>query len=190
MPKKLIIGISVAAVVIAGVVFTILLIRSRALTVDEASETSAQGTELPPPQASSGFVRPGGSQSATGGAAVETRKSTGNCGDGTCSTGESWCKPDCGSKEDRFLASIKTSDLTPTSFKLSWKTEDPSTGEVRYGTTERYELGTETSAEPKTSHEVSLEGLSPGGNYFVLLRVTEDGETREVPLFYETPASP
>lgn len=178
MPKKLIIGISIGIAALGVAVFSILLIRARALREPEP------GVEAPaavPPIAAGGLR------------AVETPDETpqaGPCGDGVCSAGESWCKPDCGSAEERFLGSIKAVP-TPTTLKISWKTDGPSTGEVRYGRTDRYELGSLTSSAPATEHEVLISGLAPGGGYYVHLRSTaEDGSVREAgPLFFELPGS-
>lgn len=178
MPKKLIIGISIGIAVLGVAVFSILLIRARALR--EPEPAAEVPVAVPPPAA--GGLR-----------AVEMPDRTpqaGPCGDGVCSEGESWCKPDCGNAEERFLGSIKAAP-TPTSLKISWKTDGPSTGEVRYGRTDRYELGSLPSAAPATEHEVLISGLSPGGSYYVHLRsMGEDGSAREAgPLFFELPGS-
>lgn len=183
MPKKLIIGISVALVLVGAVVLTVLVIRSRSL-VDETPIDGGTTTQQQPGEGT-GL---GGGKAAGQGTTPEVPQA-GPCGDGVCSEGESWCKPDCGDADERFLGSIKTAEMTPTSFKILWTTDTPSTGEVSYGTTERYELGTLQDAVPSTSHAVLIKGLSPGGSYLVRIRSTEEGgKVREAAgLFFETP---
>lgn len=196
MPKKLIIGISVAMVLVGAIVLTVLFVRSRSLTDEPATEGGSfvesgtdQGT------AGAGGL---GSSNATGGTTTgqgtgtptPTVPQAGPCGDGVCSEGESWCKPDCGDKDERFRGSVK-SEATPTTLKISWATDTPSTGEVKYGLTERYELGTVSATAAAKTQEVLIRSLSPGTNYIVYLRVTEeDGKVHELAnMSFELPAS-
>lgn len=178
MPKRLIIGISIAMVLVGAVVLAVLFVRSRTLTDGTVPGGVTDGT---------------GSTDGLGGSGppIQTVPQAGPCGDGVCSAGESWCKPDCGSAEDRFLGSISAMDVTDTSFKIAWKTDVPSTGDVSYGLTDRYELGTAASSVPAGEHAVQIGGLSPGTNYFVRVRATEEGGlTREAAqLIFETSAS-
>jgi hypothetical protein len=177
MSKRLIIGISVALVLIGAVVLTVLLVRSRSLT----DETPIDGGTTTDGGTSTGglggtAVVPGGStQGGQGTTATPTTPQAGPCGDGVCSEGESpWCKPDCGNKEERFLGSIKGT-VSGTTITIAWATEAPSTGEVKYGKTSSYELGTLRSSTAATTHEVKLTGLSPGTPYFVRVIATEPG---------------
>jgi hypothetical protein len=186
MPKKLIIAISAGAVVVAVAVFAIVLIRSRALT-DEAPI----GTETPPSDA--GGQATGGLGSSAGGgrgtAGTPAVPQAGPCGDGVCSEGEAWCKPDCGSEQERFLGSIVTTDVTATTIAINWKTTKPSTGEVAYGLTDRYELGTVRADAAAAEQAVTLKNLSPGTTYLVRVRATDaDGKVWEAEqLAFETP---
>lgn len=131
----------------------------------------------------------GGNGGALGSRPDTPIRQAGPCGDGVCSVGESWCKPDCGNAEDKFLGSIKAIDVTPTSLKITWKTEKLSTGEVRYGLTENYELGKVASTVPSKEHATQIAGLSPGKDYIVGLNVTEDDGTKReaLQLVFETP---
>lgn len=183
MPKKLIIAVSAGAVVIAIVVFGVVLLRSRALTDEAPIDVGAPST---PGEASPGGGL--GSSSGQGSPAVPAVPQGGPCGDGTCSEGESWCKPDCGSEEERFLGSIVATDVTPTSLGISWKTSKPATAEVSYGRTENYELGVLRASAPAEEQSVSISGLSPGTTYFIRIRATDaDGKTWEAgQLAYET----
>lgn len=189
MPKKLIIGISIALVVIGAAVFAVVLIRSRSLGTPETP--GAPPATAPPPQGgigTSGGIPSGTATPGTPASGTATPPQAGPCGDGVCSEGESWCKPDCGSEEERFLGSIKA-DVTSTSIKISWKTDSPSTGTVSYGKTERYELGSLPSSTASRTHEVLIRGLSPGTNYFLRIQATEeDGDTHDSgPMNFETP---
>jgi len=198
MPKKLIIGISLALVLVGAVVLAVVFVRSRGLT--EGAPTVESGGSLEGGTGSSGGTlgssnASGGSVRNQGGTAPQTTqplRKGGPCGDGICSEGEaSWCDPDCGSEEERFRASVQASEVTPTSITIAWKTDTPSTGEVSYGATERYELGSASSKTPATTHAVKLQGLLAGRNYLLRLRVTmADGSVRELgPLNYETSGS-
>lgn len=188
MPKKLIIGISVALVLVGAVVLTVLLVRSRSLTEEAPADGGAAVNVQDGAAGGSGSAKPPLGGSSTGQGATQATPQAGPCGDGVCSEGESWCKPDCGDAEEKFLGSIKTEDMTPTSFKLLWTTEKPSTGEVSYGTTDKYELGTIKATDAATTHSVQIRGLTAGGSYLVRVRVTEEGgTTREANLFFETP---
>lgn len=188
MPKKLIIAVSAGAVAVAVAIFAIVLVRSRALT-DEApigAEAPATGSGG---QASGGLGSSstgGGGQGAGGAPEIPQ---AGPCGDGVCSEGESWCKPDCGSEDERFLGSIVTTDVSATSLSIGWKTTKPSTGEVAYGLTDRYELGTVRADAPAAEQAVTLRNLSPGTTYLVRVRATDaDGKVWEAEqLAFETP---
>lgn len=184
MPKKLIIGISVAVIVVSVVAFAILLIRQRALA-------PAPGDAALPFETVSD-VRPDGQPLGDIGGSTETKDPVGFCGDGVCQTGESaWCKNDCGSEEERFRGSVGVGIISPTSAVAMWRTDTNSTGEVSYGLTESYELGQVATDEPSTEHQLLLENLLPGSNYFMQLKVTkEDGSTYEVDAFnFEIPAA-
>lgn len=174
MPKKLIIGISLATVLLAAAIFAIVVLRSRAL-----QEEPVPGTGAAVPAAPS----TGGPPSSS----VTPQK--GPCGDGICSEGESWCASDCGTEEQRFEGSIVATEASATSIVIGWKTSKPSTGEVSYGLTDRYELGTAESQASATSHEVRLTGLAPGTMYLVRVRATDgDGKLWEsAGLAFETP---
>lgn len=184
MPKKLIIGISLAAVLVAVAAFVVVLLRSRALQEE--------------PAPSAGTTETGGSSIGGGGLSSPTTGGTqaapatpqeGPCGDGVCSEGESWCAPDCGTEEQRFEGSIVATEVAATSITIGWKTSKPSTGEVAYGLTERYELGTVKSSASATAHEARLTGLTPGTVYIVRVRATDqDGKLWEsAGLAFETP---
>ena len=54
---------------------------------------------------------------------------------------------------------------TETSATVTWNTDVPATSEVAYGTTAAYELGTETDGALKTSHSITLNGLSSETTY-------------------------
>jgi hypothetical protein len=184
MNKRIIIILSLVLVAVSAIVLVVLFLRSRALTdgLNDGVATSATG--------SGGIDRPK-DEAIVKGSSTETVPQAGPCGDGVCSAGEAWCKQDCGSAEDRFLGSITAVDVLPTSFKITWKTDKPSTGDVRYGLTDRYELGSVSSSIPSKAHSVQISGLSPGKNYVVGVSVTEeDGTKREAPsLSFETPSS-
>lgn len=191
MPKRLIIGISVALVVLAAVVFAIVLARSRALTEEPAIDTGVSSGTGTSSGGLGSTTPPGGGTAAGQGTSTSAPvvPQAGPCGDGVCSEGESWCKPDCGSVDERFLGSIKAEKVTSRSITLVWKTDGLSTGEVSYGVTERYELGKTASLTPSRSHEALISGLSPGGGYYLRLKVKEaDGREHEVgPMFFELP---
>lgn len=181
MPKKLIIGISVALVLVGAVTLTFLIVRARILS----------GTYVTPGPIGGLDGTPDGTPTGPGTSRPDLPVQAGPCGDGMCSEGESWCAPDCGSAEERFLGSIKAEEVTPTSLVLAWKTDGPSTGEVAYGTSTLYENGTAKSETSAEAHRVALRGLAPGSNVFVRLTVIQsDGTRREVgPLGFELPGA-
>src|SRR5690349_14765749 len=115
MPKKLIIGISAALV---------LIVRSRSL-VEEVPIDGGTTTEGGTSTGGLGGTTtvPGGSQGGQGTTTTPTTTpQAGPCGDGVCSEGESpWCKPDCGDKEERFLGSIKGT-VSGTTITIAWAT--------------------------------------------------------------------
>lgn len=184
MPKRLIIITSLALVAVGVVVLAVLFVRSRSL-----ADAPAQTSETP-------MADTGGAGGLKGGTAGGSRSDAtvpqaGPCGDGVCSAGEAWCKSDCGSAEDKFQGSITAADVTPTSFKITWRTERPSSGEVKYGLTDQYELGSVASTAPSKEHAVQISGLSPGRNYVVGVSVTEDDGTKRTAslLSFETPSA-
>lgn len=191
MSKKLIIGISVALVLVGAVVLTVAILRSKSLTEETPLDGGTSATDGGGAGLGSSTSVPGGTGTGQGGTSVETTPQAGPCGDGVCSGGESWCTQDCGGAEERFLGSITAIDVTSTSFKITWKTPTPSTGEVSYGTTAKYELGTVKSETPSLSHAVQIRGLSPGGGYVVRVRATEEGGlTHEAAdLYFELPGN-
>lgn len=185
MPKKLIIGISLAVVVAAAAVFTIVLLRSRALQEEPPPATGTVQTGTP---ATGGDGRL--SSPTTGGSVTApATPQEGPCGDGVCSGGESWCKPDCGSEEERFMGSIKAAVVTSTSLTIAWQTDGASTGKLSYGLTERLELGTLDSSGSDEVHQVTLRNLRPSTTYFVRVVATEeDGTTHDSGILgFETP---
>lgn len=195
MSKKLIIGISLGLVLVGAVVLAVLLLRSRALT-DE--DPSASGVNETVPEAGTGSLGESGNpirgtQDIGTGVAdtvpLGDPSSTPICGDGACSAGETQCTLDCGDKNQRFFGTVVMKDVTPTSFKIAWKTDSPSTGEVRWGLTPRHELGTAATKRSALENDVQLTGISAGQSYFVYLKVVEeDGDTYEAgDLSFETP---
>jgi PGF-pre-PGF domain-containing protein len=63
------------------------------------------------------------------------------------------------------ISNVAVTDVTTTSARITWTTNEPSTSQVEYGTTTAY--GTLTPLDPTlvTSHSVALTGLSPGTTY-------------------------
>ncbi len=64
-----------------------------------------------------------------------------------------------------FGSEVEQTDLTTTSFTLSWTTDVASTSEVEYGTTPDFGE-TITVDEAVVDHQISLSGLEPGTPYF------------------------
>ncbi len=62
--------------------------------------------------------------------------------------------------------SVSPSSITETGATISWKTDEPTTGQVEYGETDKYGSKTAEDTKLSTSHSVTLTGLDPGTTYY------------------------
>jgi phosphodiesterase/alkaline phosphatase D-like protein len=63
------------------------------------------------------------------------------------------------------ISSVDASDITQTGASVSWSTNEPATSQVEYGVTAAYGSATSLDSTLKSSHTVSLSGLSPDTTY-------------------------
>ena len=61
--------------------------------------------------------------------------------------------------EGDFDVAISRSEVAPTVFEVSWSTEEPTIGAVRYGPDEEYGKQTAADAEPTTEHRFTVAGI-------------------------------
>ncbi|MDD5312048.1 MAG: redoxin domain-containing protein [Dehalococcoidia bacterium] len=76
------------------------------------------------------------------------------------------------------ISNIGSSFITDSSITVSWKTDEPTTGEVDYGPGKNY-TGTASQGDKLTIwHAVKIEGLKPQTQYYIKVRA-KDGSGRE-----------
>lgn len=66
-----------------------------------------------------------------------------------------------------FSSSLTQTDITTTSFKVSFTTLNPGSTLIKYGKTQALELGTLTDNTLTTNHTTSITGLEAGNIYYV-----------------------
>lgn len=67
----------------------------------------------------------------------------------------------------QFVNCLSQSNITQTSFDISWETSAAGSSNLRYGLTENLELGDINNGGSTSTHNVTLPGLSPGKIYYV-----------------------
>ncbi len=68
-------------------------------------------------------------------------------------------------KEPTTISNVTVEIISPTSAKISWKTNTPTNGKVNYGLSETYSLDVQ-SEELTTTHEFVLTNLQPDTEYY------------------------
>ncbi len=79
---------------------------------------------------------------------------------------------------------------TENTITFEWETEQEGHSEIRYGLTPSLELGAIVEEEPKTSHSITLGGLSPASRYMVQLRSAMDADTSATAIYITSTGSP
>lgn len=79
---------------------------------------------------------------------------------------------------------------TTNSITFQWETEVEGHSEVRYGTTSTFEMGQVVDEEPKTSHSITIAGLSPATAYKVQLRSAVESDTSTTAIYIASTRSP
>ncbi|HCX99534.1 MAG TPA: hypothetical protein DG754_05275 [Bacteroidales bacterium] len=79
---------------------------------------------------------------------------------------------------------------TTSSITFQWETEVAGHSEVRYGTTSSLEMGQVVDEEPKTSHSITIDGLSPATAYRVQLRSAVEADTSRTAIYIASTRSP
>ena len=69
-----------------------------------------------------------------------------------------------------IILNIQVSNITQSSVRITWTTDENSSTLADYGVTAAYEIGTQTGTGGVMSHEVSLSGLSPSTLYHFRVR--------------------
>jgi len=82
--------------------------------------------------------------------------------------------------EPPVISNVSVSDITETSARITWTTDELSTTQVSYGTVSGAPTGLQGSAGLSIEHSVLLSGLSPGSEYFfTVLSVDGSGNAAE-----------
>ena len=76
--------------------------------------------------------------------------------------------------EAPVISDIKVSETTFSSMTIIWKTNEPATSQVEYGTTKDYGLFSPLSTSLTTSHLVKITGLAQKTNYYFRV-ISKDG---------------
>jgi hypothetical protein len=170
MLKKIVIGVSIAIVVI-GLIAAAVVFRSRALN----SGTAPGATGAP-------------TTAATG--TPQTAAKT-VCGNGICELGENpTCAADCAVKLAGFFTTLDASEVAPDHLTITWAGSEPTTGIVKYGQTDQFELGTVTDSTSALSHSDKFTGLAAGTVYsFQVTAKTVNGTEKAVEAKFETGAA-
>lgn len=79
----------------------------------------------------------------------------------------------CGDSTEPTISSIVVSGVTTDSATVSWDTNEGATSAVDYGTTDSYEIGTESDTSLTTSHSIELTSLSEGATYHFRVRSSD-----------------
>ncbi len=79
-------------------------------------------------------------------------------------------------------------EITTSSFKLSWTTNQMGNSVIEYGTDETLGMMMESSS-PTTSHEMVLDNLDPASFYYVKVSSSNGSETSEAPIAIYSTAS-
>jgi len=76
------------------------------------------------------------------------------------------------------ISAVSAVDVTDVGFVIKWTTDEPATSQVEYGTTKSYGSHTEIDPKLRTSHSVTLYGVSPNTSYYVrVVAADSDGNT-------------
>lgn len=76
------------------------------------------------------------------------------------------------------ISNINVSDISSSSVKISWTTDEPATSEVVYGLTTGYGQTSGTNSNLSTNHSVDLTGLNPAtGYHFQVRSIDENNNT-------------
>jgi hypothetical protein len=160
MLKKIVIGISIALVVI-GLVVVAVIFRSRALNSGPVPEAAGTLTTT-----------------ATGTPQTATKTV---CGNGICELGENpSCAADCAAKLADFFTTLDASEVAPDHLTVTWTGTEPTTGIVKYGKTDQFELGTVTDSTAALSHSDKFTGLAAGTVYYFQVTAKTAGGTEKV----------
>ncbi len=79
-----------------------------------------------------------------------------------------WRYPEATDKIPPQISELVVTDITATSVRIVWKTNEAATSEVKYGTTDQY-TGIAGNLELAKFHSVTLEGLTPNQNYHFIV---------------------
>jgi phosphatidylserine/phosphatidylglycerophosphate/cardiolipin synthase-like enzyme len=78
-----------------------------------------------------------------------------------------------------IFGELQQSDITSTSFRLQYTTNNSATTLIQYGETDALELGAVTNSQNTSNHDIVLTGLSPATIYYVRACVINNGDTVE-----------
>ncbi len=90
-----------------------------------------------------------------------------------------------------MIATFPTeTDISPTSLTISWRTTNPGTSRIRYGTTRSLEIGQSGNDTLQMGHGVRLQGLTPATAYYVQAFSVSGIDTSLAPVLVASTASP
>lgn len=75
------------------------------------------------------------------------------------------------------ISLVETSNLSKSSVTITWATNEPANSQVFYGTTDNYGQSSSLHSDLTQSHEILINGLTPGTNYFYKVVSKADGRT-------------
>lgn len=79
---------------------------------------------------------------------------------------------------------------TANSITFEWETQQAGHSEVRFGTTDSFELGAVIHEEPKTTHSITLDNLAPASTFMVQLRSAVGVDTSATSVYITSTGSP
>ena len=79
---------------------------------------------------------------------------------------------------------------TESTITFEWETQQPGHTEIRFGTSDAFELGSIVDETPKTQHSVTISGLDAASTYAVQLRSAIDADTSATSVYLSSTASP
>ncbi|KKU90285.1 MAG: hypothetical protein UY21_C0025G0020 [Microgenomates group bacterium GW2011_GWA1_48_10] len=89
--------------------------------------------------------------------------------------------------EPTKIADVQVAVLSPTSVKVSWKTNHPANGKVNYGLDETYPLDIQ-SEKRITNHEFTLTNLKPDTQYYFEVMSHNKNYVYDANREFKTPA--
>ena len=89
-----------------------------------------------------------------------------------------------------LISAVTSSGVTATSASIAWTTDQPSSSQVRYGTTVGYGMSSALNSTLVTPHSVTLTGLTPGTTYnYAAISADGGGPATSANFTFSTPST-